>query len=61
VLPGLHTREVEYLRREEWAVSAEDILYRRTKLALHLPPGSELVLDAWLDQRPAAECNAGRM
>ena len=24
--------------REEWAVTAEDILYRRSKLALHLPP-----------------------
>jgi glycerol-3-phosphate dehydrogenase len=61
VLPGLYAREVEYLRREEWAVSAEDILYRRTKLALHLPPGSEQRLDAWLGRRPAAECKAGSM
>jgi glycerol-3-phosphate dehydrogenase len=33
---GLTEREVEYLRREEWAVTAEDILYRRTKAYLHL-------------------------
>ena len=32
VLPGLHVREIEYLRREEWAVTAEDILFRRSKL-----------------------------
>ena len=37
VLPGLYVREIDYLRREEWAVTAEDILYRRSKLALHLP------------------------
>ena len=37
VLPGLHVREIEYLRREEWAVTAEDILFRRSKLGLHLP------------------------
>jgi glycerol-3-phosphate dehydrogenase len=48
VLPGLHEREIEYLRREEFAVSADDILYRRSKLGVHLPPGSTARLDAWL-------------
>ncbi len=37
VLPGLHEREIDYLRREEWAITAEDILFRRSKLGLHLP------------------------
>ena len=32
VLPGLHGGEIDYLRREEWARTAEDILWRRTKL-----------------------------
>jgi glycerol-3-phosphate dehydrogenase len=54
VLPGLHAREIDYLRREEWAVTAEDILFRRSKLALHLPPGSEARLDAWLGSHPPA-------
>ena len=31
---GLHEREVEYLVANEWAVEAEDILWRRTKLGL---------------------------
>jgi glycerol-3-phosphate dehydrogenase len=48
VLPGLYEREIDYLRREEWAVTAEDILYRRSKLGLHLPAGSEERLDEWL-------------
>jgi glycerol-3-phosphate dehydrogenase len=33
---GLTEAEVSYLRTREWARSAEDILWRRTKLGLHL-------------------------
>lgn len=33
---GLTEAEVEYLRSREWAQSAEDVLWRRTKLGLHL-------------------------
>jgi glycerol-3-phosphate dehydrogenase len=54
VLPGLYSREIEYLRREEWAVTAEDILYRRSKLGLHLPSGSAARLDEWLARHPLA-------
>lgn len=56
VLPQLYAREVDYLRREEWALTAEDILWRRSKLGLHLPQGSEQRLDQWLareDIQPA--------
>ena len=31
---GLTAREIDYLRTEEWAVSADDILWRRTKCGL---------------------------
>ncbi len=31
---GLHAREVDYLRAEEWALEVDDILWRRTKLGL---------------------------
>jgi glycerol-3-phosphate dehydrogenase len=54
VLPGLYAREIEYLRREEWAVTAEDILYRRSKLALHGPADGETRLEAWLQAHPPA-------
>ncbi len=33
---GLYAREVEWLRQEEWARTADDILYRRTKFGLHV-------------------------
>jgi len=51
VLPGLYEREIDYLCGFEWAQSARDILWRRTKLGLHLPPDSEARLDAWLADR----------
>jgi len=51
VLPGLYEREIDYLCANEWAHSARDILWRRSKLGLHLPPGSEAHLDAWLKDR----------
>ncbi|MFG6446681.1 glycerol-3-phosphate dehydrogenase [Roseateles sp. BYS180W] len=34
VAPGLYERELHYLRDEEWARSADDVLWRRTKLGL---------------------------
>lgn len=37
---GLTAREVDYLRDVEWARTAEDVLYRRSKLGLHVPPGT---------------------
>lgn len=51
VLPGLHAREIEFLRNEEWARTAQDILWRRSKLGLHLPADAEARLDAWLERR----------
>ena len=32
---GLSTREVDYLVRKEWTRTADDILWRRTKIGLH--------------------------
>ncbi len=54
VVKGLHEREIEYLRDEEWAVTADDILYRRSKLALHLPADAAVRLDDWLARHPRA-------
>lgn len=52
ILPGLYAAEVAHLRREEWAVTAEDILWRRTKLGLGLPPAAAATLDRWLAVHP---------
>lgn len=51
---GLHAREITYLVECEWAKSAEDILFRRSKLGLHVPEGTGEAVDAWLAARQAS-------
>jgi glycerol-3-phosphate dehydrogenase len=46
---GLTRREVHYLREHEWARTSEDVLWRRTKLGLFLPPEQRTELDALLN------------
>ncbi len=36
---GVRLREVQYLAREEFAKRADDVMWRRTKAALHVRPG----------------------
>lgn len=38
---GLTEREVRYFAEHEWASSAEDVLWRRSKAGLHLNPGQQ--------------------
>mgnify|MGYP005805856825 CR=1 FL=1 len=45
---GLSEAEVEHLRASEWARTAEDILWRRSKLGLWASPDVHKALDAWL-------------
>ncbi len=52
IAPGLFAAEVIYLMRHEWARSAADILWRRSKLGLHLPAGSAAILDDWIAANP---------
>jgi glycerol-3-phosphate dehydrogenase len=55
VLPQLYERELEYLVREEFARTCEDILWRRSKLGLHLMKLDKSPLEHWLkDQGLAA-------
>ena len=51
---GLTAAEVDYLRTEEWAVTAEDILWRRSKLGLRTSAESAARLAAYLDRRAEA-------
>jgi glycerol-3-phosphate dehydrogenase len=46
---GLYQREVDYLVAHEWARTAEDVLFRRTKLGLHLPSDAADRLNAYLE------------
>jgi glycerol-3-phosphate dehydrogenase len=52
--PGLHAAEVDYLARYEWARCADDVLWRRTKLGLHVASGSRERIDAWMAARQPA-------
>ena len=48
---GLSQLEVDYLIANEWALSAEDILWRRTKLGLFIDAAGARALDDYLRQR----------
>ncbi len=54
ILPQLYERELEYLCNEEFALAAEDILWRRTKLGLHLLHTDTAPLERWLERRARA-------
>jgi glycerol-3-phosphate dehydrogenase len=48
----LYTREVDYLRSEEWATQVDDILWRRTKLGLAFFPEEKANLQRYLAAQP---------
>ncbi|MFD1695736.1 glycerol-3-phosphate dehydrogenase [Roseibium aestuarii] len=50
----LHAREVHWLMDREWARSAEDILWRRTKLGLRLTVEEAGALQEYVEERLAA-------
>jgi len=45
---GLTEAELTYLANNEWAVSADDVLWRRSKLGLHVLPQTAAQVDAFL-------------
>lgn len=47
---GLYEAEVEYLRNVEWARTSEDILWRRSKLGLHVSPETVAALKRHLGE-----------
>ena len=50
---GFHAAELDYLVREEWARSADDVLWRRSKLGLHMTAAEREKVAAAL-RRPKA-------
>ncbi|OYW44030.1 MAG: glycerol-3-phosphate dehydrogenase [Sphingomonadales bacterium 32-68-7] len=45
---GLSEAEIAYLRGEEWARTAEDVLWRRSKLGLHMSASERAAVQAWM-------------
>ncbi len=58
VAPGLFEAELRYLMREEWACSAEDALWRRSKLGLHYSQAQREAVTDWFNgQQGNLPCN----
>ena len=51
IAPGLFEAELRYLHDHEWARSADDVLWRRTKLGLHYTPAERAAVAAWCTAR----------
>ncbi|GBR53987.1 glycerol-3-phosphate dehydrogenase [Acetobacter pomorum] len=49
----LTSREVDYLISREWARTAEDVLWRRSKLGLHLSDAEKAKVDAYIGKKVA--------
>jgi glycerol-3-phosphate dehydrogenase len=47
VAPGLHEAELHYLHGHEWARSADDVLWRRSKLGLHYGAAERAAVARW--------------
>ncbi len=45
---GLTEAEVDYLMGHEWALNAEDILWRQSKLGSHFSDEDKVRLDDWI-------------
>ncbi len=54
----LSEREVDYLKTHEWAETAEDILWRRSKLGLHLSADEQAALRQHMNPKPARKAVA---
>ncbi|OED39238.1 glycerol-3-phosphate dehydrogenase [Chromatiales bacterium (ex Bugula neritina AB1)] len=48
---GLYAAEVQYLADYEWARCADDILWRRSRKGLHVPPDCAEKIDRWMESK----------
>ncbi|MBL0092750.1 MAG: hypothetical protein IPP50_10570 [Piscinibacter sp.] len=47
VAPSLYESELAFLHDEEWALCADDVLWRRSKLGLHYEEHHRAAVDDW--------------
>ena len=52
---SLTEAEVRYLVEQEWARTAEDVAWRRSKLGLRMTPAEVDVLDGWMREAVARQ------
>ena len=48
---GLTASEIDYLMQREWATTAEDILFRRTKAGVRMTDSERAAVDGYLKAR----------
>ncbi|RYF81555.1 MAG: glycerol-3-phosphate dehydrogenase [Comamonadaceae bacterium] len=53
VAPGLHEAELRFLQTHEWATTADDVLWRRSKLGLHYSAAQRDAVAEWMQAHPA--------
>jgi len=58
IVPGLHVSELRYLHDHEWSRSADDVLWRRSKLGLHLSEAERAAVAHWCEAHWPAAANA---
>ena len=60
IAPGLFEAELRYLIDHEWARTADDVLWRRTKIGLRASAAQRAAVDGWmLDNVRAARPSPG--
>ena len=50
---GLYAAELRYLMQQEWVETADDLLWRRSKMGLHVSETTKQNLEAWLSRHKA--------
>ncbi len=50
-LGGIFEAELDHFRRNEWATTADDVLWRRTKLGLHIGSEGRAAVEKWFADR----------
>ena len=50
---GIFEAELDYFRAKEWATTADDVLWRRTKAGLHLDGAAKAKVAAWFGEASA--------
>ncbi|MCC5857271.1 MAG: glycerol-3-phosphate dehydrogenase [Ectothiorhodospiraceae bacterium] len=56
----LYEAELVYLRDQEWAESAEDVLWRRSRLGLHLDAGATAAVRRWFGEQGRSPAGGDR-
>ncbi len=55
---GIYAAELDYLIRYEWARTPDDVLWRRSRMGLHVTEATRQAIDAWFTSNATPALNA---